>query len=253
MSYKVYVSRSINNGYVKPTIKLKEHSYVDIKQIRHPIIEFIHNNTKYVPNDIVLGSGEQSGILLFGINAVGKSSCMKSIGISIIMAQAGMFVPCDSMIYHPYNYLFTRIKNNDNLYAGLSSFEVEMKEFKIILRYANQNSIILGDELCSGTETQDATALVASGITQLSDRNSSFIFATHLYLADMEYIKKLTNIKLYHMLVELDKNNPKRLIYTRKLQPGNGPKSYGILVCESMSLDNKFIELAKEIRSKYEY
>ena len=64
----------------------------------------------------------------------------------------------------------------------------------------------------------------------------------------MDYIKKLTNIKLYHMLVELDKHNPKRLIYTRKLQPGNGPKSYGILVCESMSLDNKFIELAKEIR-----
>ena len=240
---------SVKNGYIRPTIKLGEHSYIEAKQIRHPIIEHINRNTKYVPNDIVLGSKDQTGILLFGINAVGKSSCMKSIGINVIMAQAGMFVACDEMVYHPYQYLFTRIKNNDNLYAGLSSFEVEMKEFKVILKYANKNSIILGDELCSGTETQDATALVASGVMQLSKRQSSFIFATHLhFLADMPYIKKLENVKLYHMLVERDPKNPSKLIYTRKLQPGNGPKSYGILVCESMALDEDFVALAKEIR-----
>lgn len=240
---------SLKNGYVRPIIKLSDHSYINAKQIRHPIIEHVNRNTKYIPNDISLGSENQSGILLFGINAVGKSSCMKSIGINLIMAQAGMFVACDEMIYHPYQYLFTRIKNNDNLYAGLSSFEVEMKEFKVILKYANENSIILGDELCSGTETQDATALVASGVMQLSKRKSSFIFATHLhFLADMPYIKNLTNIKLYHMLVEKDPSNPSKLIYTRKLQPGNGPKSYGILVCESMALDDDFITLAKEIR-----
>jgi len=167
---------SVKNGYVRPTIKLGKHSYIEATQIRHPIIEHINRNTKYVPNDIFLGSESQTGILLFGVNAVGKSSCMKSIGINVIMAQAGMFVACDEMIYHPYQYLFTRIKNNDNLYAGLSSFEVEMKEFKVILKYANQNSIILGDELCSGTETQDATALVASGVMQLSKRQSSFHF-----------------------------------------------------------------------------
>ena len=240
---------SIKNGYTRPTIKMGDHSYINVKQIRHPIIEHVNRNTKYVPNDIILGSKEQSGILLFGINAVGKSSCMKSIGINVIMAQAGMFVPCEEMVYHPYQYLFTRIKNNDNLYAGLSSFEVEMKEFKVILKYANNNSIILGDELCSGTETQDATALVASGVIQLSRRQSSFIFATHLhFLAEMSYIKNLDNVKLYHMLVERDPNNPSNLIYTRKLQPGNGPKSYGILVCESMALDENFITLAKEIR-----
>lgn len=240
---------SVKNGYVRPVIKLGEHSYINAKQIRHPIIEHVNRNTKYVPNDIVLGSEEQTGMLLFGVNAVGKSSCMKSIGINIIMAQSGMFVPCEAMTYHPYQYLFTRIKNNDNLYAGLSSFEVEMKEFKVILKYANQNSIILGDELCSGTETQDATALVASGVMQLSKRKSSFIFATHLhFLANMPYIKNLTNVKLYHMLVEKDPENPSKLIYTRKLQPGNGPKSYGILVCESMALDSDFVNLAKEIR-----
>ena len=117
---------------------------------------------------------------------------MKSVGINIIMAQAGMYVPASKFIYKPYKYLFTRIMNNDNLYAGLSSFEVEMKEFKVILKYANNNSIILGDELASGTNTEDATAIVASGIIELSKRNSNFLFATHLhFLAEMKCIKDI--------------------------------------------------------------
>jgi DNA mismatch repair protein MutS len=245
-----------------------ETSYFKAEMLRHPIIEHISTLAKYVPNDIEMGGflktsrtkdgnankkdiSEESicGILLFGVNAVGKSSLMKSIGINIIMAQAGMYVASSKFIYKPYKYLFTRIRNNDNLYAGLSSFEVEMKEFKVILRYANSESIILGDELCSGTETQDATALVASGIEILSKRKCSFIFATHLhFLADMNYIKDLKNVRLCHMAVELDPKNPKKLLYSRKIQNGSGPKSYGIMVCESMDLDDEFITKAKEIR-----
>ena len=246
------VINAIENGYTCPVIdeSRSENSYLVADKIRHPIIENICKGVKYVPNDVKMGIDCVNGMLLFGVNAVGKSSLMKSIGINIIMAQAGMFVAASSFIYKPYKYLFTRIRNNDNLYAGLSSFEVEMKEFKVILKYANAESIILGDELCSGTETQDATALVAAGVGQLSKRNSSFIFATHLhFLADMSYIKELTNVKLFHLLVEKDPNDPRKLIYNRKLYPGNGPKSYGILVCESMSLDEEFIEKAKEIRS----
>jgi len=240
----------VDKGYTCPQIDMNsENSYFKAEMLRHPIIEHISTMSKYVPNDIAMNSDEVSGILLFGVNAVGKSSLMKSIGINIIMAQAGMYVASSKFTYKPYKYLFTRIRNNDNLYAGLSSFEVEMKEFKVILRYANSESIILGDELCSGTETQDATALVASGIGLLSKRNCSFIFATHLhFLADMSYIKELKNIKLCHMSVELDPKNPKKLLYSRKIQNGSGPKSYGILVCESMDLDNEFIAKAKEIR-----
>ena len=165
-------------------------------------IAYINKNsskqtTKYVANDIKMGVNNQCGVLLFGVNAVGKSSLMKSIGVNIIMAQAGFFVSATEFTYYPYKYLFTRIKSNDNLHAGLSSFEVEMKEFKVILQFANHESIILGDELCSGTETQDATALVASGVGQLSQRNSSFLFATHLhFLAQMPYIKSLTNVTI---------------------------------------------------------
>ena len=244
------VLNAVNNGYVCPQIdQTAEHSYFNASMMRHPIIEHITTSSKYVPNDLVMNSESVCGILLFGVNAVGKSSLMKSIGINIIMAQAGMYVASSKFTYKPYKYLFTRIRNNDNLYAGLSSFEVEMKEFKVILKYANQDSIILGDELCSGTETQDATALVASGIGLLSKRKSSFIFATHLhFLADMNYITDLQNVRLCHMAVDLDPSNPKKLVYSRKIHEGSGPKSYGILVCESMDLDDEFIKKAKEIR-----
>ena len=242
----------VEKGYVEPTIDMSHsHSFVKAEKMRHPIIEHISKHTKYIPNDIVLGIDDIDGMLLFGVNAVGKSSLMKSIGINIIMAQAGMYVASSSFVYKPYKYLFTRIRNNDNIYAGLSSFEVEMKEFKVILKYANEDSIILGDELCSGTETLDATALVASGVSNLAKRKSSFMFATHLhFLADMSYIKELNNVKLFHLLVERDEKDPTRLIYTRTLQPGNGPKSYGILVCETMDLDRDFITKAKEIRER---
>jgi DNA mismatch repair protein MutS len=241
---------SIENGYIRPKIVSHSHSYIDVKDIRHPIIEKINKSTQYITNDVSMGK-DKTGILLFGVNAVGKSSLMKSIGINIILAQAGFFVAASEFTFQPYLYLFTRIKNNDNLYAGLSSFEVEMKEFKIILQYADENSIILGDELCSGTETQDATALVTSGIIQLSKRNSSFIFATHLhFLAESPYLKTLseTTLKLCHLRVDLDPSNSNKLVYSRKLMDGSGPKSYGILVCESMNLEGEFIELAKEIR-----
>mgnify|MGYP003704829059 CR=1 FL=1 len=162
-------------------------SYFQVKNIRHPIIEQIKHDTPYIANDLEMNA---SGILLFGINAVGKSSLMKSIGINVIMAQAGMYVAASEFTYHPYKYLFTRIRSNDNLYAGLSSFEVEMKEFKVILKYANSESIILGDELCSGTETTSALAIVTAGVIRLCQKNASFIFTTHLHkLADMNEIK----------------------------------------------------------------
>jgi DNA mismatch repair ATPase MutS len=249
---------AVEKGYVSPRIDIDDNknlnknikSFIKVDKIRHPIIEHITTNAKYVPNDVVMGSECTDGMLLFGVNAVGKSSLMKSIGINVIMAQAGMYVAASKFEYKPYKYLFTRIRNNDNLYAGLSSFEVEMKEFKIILKYANEDSIILGDELCSGTNSQDATALVAAGVGILSKRKCSFIFATHLHsLSTMSEITKLSNVKLFHMLVEKDPKDPKKLIYSRKIQSGSGPNSYGILVCESMNLDDEFIMKAKEIRA----
>ena len=83
---------------------------------------------------------------------MGKSSFIKAIGIAIIVAQAGFYVPCQEFIYFPYKNIFTRILGNDNLFKGLSSFAVEMLELKTILNMADKDSLVLGDELCSGTK-----------------------------------------------------------------------------------------------------
>jgi DNA mismatch repair protein MutS len=252
---------AVEKGYSRPTIDIQEggNSYLNAGLIRHPIIEHIMQSSAYVPNDIALGSSGGSGldaadpgdgILLFGVNAVGKSSLMKSLGIAVIMAQAGMYVAASSFQYRPFKYLFTRILGNDNLYAGLSSFEVEMKEFKVILKYSNADSLLLCDEVCRGTVMEDGTALVASALEILSRRQVKFLSATHLHnLTSMDCIKNLDNVKFYHLLVEQDKTNPAKLIYTRKLHPGSGPSSYGILVAQSMNMDAEFITRAQEIRA----
>ena len=97
---------SIQNCYHRPKIVESEKSFIDIKDIRHPIVERIHTNTEYITNDVHLGKkDEKDGILLFGTNACGKSTFMKAVGLNIIMAQAGMFVSASSFIYKPYNQI----------------------------------------------------------------------------------------------------------------------------------------------------
>ena len=97
------------------------------------------------------------------------------------MAQSGMFVACDSMEFYPYKSLFTRILGNDNIFKGLSTFAVEMSELRGILLRANKNSLVLGDELCSGTETNSALRIVYAGLSMLSQKYCSFVFTSHLH------------------------------------------------------------------------
>ena len=127
--------------------------------MRHCLIEHLQTNELYVANDISLGFDKCNGILLYGTNAVGKSSLIRSIGICIVLAQAGMFVPCSEFTYKPYCKIFTRILGNDDIFKGLSTFAVEMSELRTILNNSDENSLILGDELCSGTETNSAISI----------------------------------------------------------------------------------------------
>jgi len=151
---------SIENSYCCPTLTNNNNkSYFIAKDIRHPLVEKIQTDIPYIPNDVSLS---EDGILLYGTNACGKSTLMKSIGLSIIMAQAGFYVPCSSFEYYPYTQLFTRILNNDNLFTGQSSFAVEMSELRSILLRANKKSLVLGDELCSGTENISAISIVSA-------------------------------------------------------------------------------------------
>ena len=246
---KAYIAKKYN--YCKPSIKQCDKSYFDAKGIRHCLIEQLQTKERYVSNDISLGK-EKDGVLLYGTNAVGKTSIIRAIGISVIMAQAGLFVPCKSFEYSPYKNIFSRILGNDNLFKGLSTFAVEMSELRHILRYTDENSLILGDELCSGTEIESAISIFVTGIQLFHKKQSSFIFATHLHqIVDYDEITSLNKLALKHMTVRYDRETGK-LIYDRKLNDGSGDSVYGLEVCKSLDLPDEFLDNAYKIRNKYD-
>lgn len=249
-----YTKANIANkfNYCKPVIHHHvQKSFVDIKGLRHCLIEQFQMNELYVTNDIVIGDGETDGILLYGTNAVGKTTLIRALGVAVIMAQAGLYVPCSQFYFKPYKNLFTRIIGNDNIFKGLSTFEVEMSELRTILRMMDENSLVLGDELCSGTETISAISIFVAGIQKLYNAKSSFIFATHLHeIVNYEEIKSLSSVRLKHMEVTYNKEKD-MLIYDRKLKDGSGVNMYGLEVCKSLNLPQDFLDIANEIRLKY--
>lgn len=245
---KAYNAKTRN--YCCPEISHHTTSFVEATKMRHCLIEYLQQNELYVPNDIQLGKN-LSGILLYGTNAVGKTSLIRALGIAVIMAQCGMYVPCSNFVYKPYKAIFSRILGNDNLFRGLSTFAVEMSELRVILNNADKNSLILGDELCSGTELQSALSIFVSGLQRLHSRQSSFIFATHFHdVINYDEIKALNSIAIKHMEVTY---NPEidALVYDRILKDGPGNNTYGLEVCKSLHLDTDFLDYAYQIRNKY--
>tara|TARA_B100000123_G_scaffold120554_2_gene88983 strand:+ start:2020 stop:5067 length:3048 start_codon:yes stop_codon:yes gene_type:complete len=248
---KAYVSSKY--CYCKPEINSKtkdEKSFFEAKGLRHALIERINSDEIYVENDISLG-GDINGVLLYGTNAVGKTSLIRAIGVCIIMAQSGFYVPCSRFIFKPYKAIFSRILGNDNLFKGLSTFAVEMSELRTILQLADENSLILGDELCSGTETESALSIFVSGLEHLHKVKSSHIFATHFHeIVNYDEIKQLINLKLMHLEVKYNRELD-CLVYDRKLKDGSGPRIYGLEVCKSLHMNVDFLDNAFKIRNKY--
>ena len=210
---------------------------IEVTGLRHPIIERMVT-VPYVSHNVMLGPG----MLLYGMNASGKSSLMKAIGLCTVLAQAGFPVPATSCRLTPFTAIFTRILGNDNLWAGLSSFAVEMTEFREILRHADERSLVLGDELCSGTESLSATALVAAGVETLERRKAKFVFATHLH-----ELASLVDVRAFHLKVSYDAATDV-LVYDRSLAPGSGSALYGLEVCRALDLPTDFLERATVIR-----
>jgi DNA mismatch repair protein MutS len=256
---KAYIAQTYN--YCKPEIVRHTSAFVNAKGLRHVLIEHLQKNEIYVPNDLCLGdSGEPGvnpgtenplGILLYGTNAVGKTSLIRALGIAVIMAQAGLFVPCSQFIYSPYTAVFSRILGVDNLFKGLSTFAVEMSELRMILRNADNISLVLGDELCSGTETESALSIFMAGLIDLHRKQSSFIFATHFHeIIHFEEMRDLGKLALKHMAVHYDRELD-CLVYDRLLRDGPGNRMYGLEVCKSLYLPEDFLEEAYRIRTKY--
>lgn len=247
----------------------EEENFLELLELRHPLIAAREEFGIYVPNDVVLGQrkyvgfegvgsaiqtaggdNDITGVLLYGINSSGKSSLMKSVGIAVIMAQAGLFVAAKEMRFALFESLFTRIVSKDNLSKGLSTFAVEMLELKNIFNRAGKKSLILGDEISHGTETLSGVAIVSSAIMKLSDIGSLFLFATHLHqLESIDEVKKLKNIVSMHLAVSYDKAGD-RLIFDRKLAEGSGSTMYGLEFARWLHMDREFLDNAEEIRKK---
>lgn len=236
-------------NYSRPLIEdNKETSYLECKDLRHPIVERLIDY-EYIPHDISVGK-DLKGMLIYGLNSAGKTVLQKSIGICVVMAQAGMFVPAKTCKLSPYKSLYTRMTGSDNLFKGLSSFALEMLELKAILRRSGQNTMVIGDEICRGTEHVSGNAIVATTIIELERTNSTFIFATHLHeIAHMERIKKLNKVKSFHISVDYDQKTDS-LVYDRKLKEGDGDTIYGITVARYILNDQSFINTALEIKEE---
>ena len=245
-------------NYCKPELIINENNgFMNITKMRHPIIERIKTDIEYIPHNVRLGksnihtdSQELDGILLYGLNSAGKSSYMKAIGCNLIMAQCGMYVAAESYQYSPYESLFARITGNDNIFKGLSQFGLEMTELRAILKRNGPKTLVIGDEVCRGTEHISGNCIVATTIIKLAKSGCSFIFATHLHeIANMERIKNLKNVKTFHLSVEYD-NKADLLVFDRILKTGSGSSVYGLTVARYIIKDDEFMKLAQEIMNE---
>ncbi|PIR76310.1 MAG: DNA mismatch repair protein [Candidatus Magasanikbacteria bacterium CG10_big_fil_rev_8_21_14_0_10_42_10] len=241
---------------VRPDIVEQDEPMLEIKTLRHPLIELREQHGIYVPNDVNFGISEKKevweehtrGILLYGINSSGKSSLMKSIGIAVVLAQSGCYVPAKNMRFTLVKELFTRIVSRDNITQGLSSFAVEMMELKNIFNRATTHSIILGDEISHGTETLSAIAIIAAALGQLHDIGALFFFTTHLHqLQSLPHVANMDHIQSLHLAVHYDEATD-TLIFDRTLQQGSGSSIYGLEFAQSLHMNATFLTNAMNIR-----
>lgn len=236
---------SEENNYVRP--KLIKERIIDIKDNRHPVVEKVLDST-FVPNDIYMD--EKTNILVItGPNMAGKSTYMRELVITVIMAQMGSFVPAKECIMPIFDKVFTRIGASDDLVSGDSTFMVEMKEANEAITNATMNSLIIFDELGRGTATYDGLSLAQSIIEYIHNNiKCKTLFSTHYHeLTKLEAHFK--NIKNVHVSALEENGN---ITFLHKIKDGAVDKSYGIHVAKLANLPKPVIERADEILSTYE-
>ena len=236
---------SEENNYVRP--KLIKERIIDIKDNRHPVVEKVLDST-FVPNDIYMD--EKTNILVItGPNMAGKSTYMRELVITVIMAQMGSFVPAKECIMPIFDKVFTRIGASDDLVSGDSTFMVEMKEANEAITNATMNSLIIFDELGRGTATYDGLSLAQSIIEYIHNNiKCKTLFSTHYHeLTKLE--SHFKNIKNVHVSALEENGN---ITFLHKIKDGAVDKSYGIHVAKLANLPKPVIERADEILSTYE-
>ncbi|MEA1972528.1 MAG: DNA mismatch repair protein MutS, partial [Candidatus Cloacimonadota bacterium] len=240
---------SYKNNYNQPSFN--EEGIIDIKDSRHPVIEKLLQNEEFIPNDVFLNKSDHQIELITGPNMAGKSTYLRQIGLNVVMAQIGCFVPAKSANISICDKLFTRVGASDNLAMGQSTFLVEMLETASILNSATPDSLILLDEIGRGTSTFDGLSLAWAIVEYLHNNSrvaAKTLFATHYHeLTELENI--LSGVKNYNIAI---KEWKEELIFLRKIKRGGADQSYGIQVAKMAGVPNKIIHRAKQILKNLE-
>jgi len=236
------------NHFTRPLINTS--ARLSIREGRHPVVESVVGRGAFVPNDCLIDPDSQQIILLTGPNMAGKSTYMRQVALSVILAQMGSFVPCAEACIGVVDRIFTRIGAADSLSRGESTFMVEMKETANILRHATARSLILLDEVGRGTSTFDGISIawaVAESLHDVDCRPRT-LFATHYHeLTDLAQTKE--RIKNYNFAVKEWRGE---IIFLRNLIEGAASHSYGIHVARLAGMPPDIIERAKEILARLE-
>ncbi|MEJ2196906.1 MAG: DNA mismatch repair protein MutS, partial [Ignavibacteriaceae bacterium] len=232
-------------NYTKP--KITEGQELKINKGRHPVVERILSpGDKFTPNDCTLDNADSQIIILTGPNMAGKSVYLRQVGLIVLMAQIGSFVPADSVEIGIVDRIFTRVGASDNIAAGESTFLVEMQEAANILNNATGKSLILLDEIGRGTSTFDGISIawaITEYIHENPDVSAKTLFATHYHeLNEMaEIFPRIKNYK-----VEVREYDDK-VIFLHKVNPGMADHSYGIQVAQMAGLPQFVTGRAKEV------
>lgn len=233
--------RAVTNRYVRPVIN--DDYDLTLRESRHAVIECLMPRESFIPNDARFTDAERV-ILVTGPNMAGKSTILRQIGICVVLAQMGGFVPAAEATIGAVDRLFTRVGASDNLARGQSTFMVEMSETSAILHNATARSLVLLDEIGRGTSTYDGVAIAWAVSEHLHDRvGCKTMFATH-YHELMQLPERLQHARNYNVAV---RETGETVVFLHRLEMGGTDRSYGIHVAQLAGLPNGVVRRAKEV------
>ncbi len=240
---------AMKNNYRRPT--LVDHSVIDIQTGRHPVIEQLHREETFVPNDIKLHHDTDQLLIITGPNMAGKSTYIRQTALLVLMAQMGSYIPAAAATIGIVDRIFTRIGAADDLSRGQSTFMVEMLETANIMNNATARSLVILDEIGRGTSTYDGLSLawaVAEHLHNHPQLGCLTLFATH-YHELTGLAQTHARVKNYNVLVKETGGSVK---FLHQIVPGAADKSYGIHVAQLAGLPRSIIERAGEILTNLE-